>query len=181
MHTKRQELTTGYFGWCFLLFFVLTTIGLAILTIKFGMNLKPEVMVDTAGIVITLMGIFILIIELWEFRLVINFLQAEFQGTVIIDDGKVVLRKSGKETVFKISDLKRIDFYDRVFGSRAWTSNLTYSIFKFKSGEVVIIPSFKKNIYEVEKMFIGSGAKFSKRDRKFFELIPIVNSQNQIL
>jgi hypothetical protein len=143
--------------------------------------MKPEVTVDTSGIVITLLGIFILIIELWEVRLLINFLQAELQGTVIIDDGIVVLRKSGKETVFKISDLKSIDFCDRAFGSRAWTSHLTYAILKFKTGGVIIIPSFKKNIYEIEKMFIGSGARFSKRDRKFFELIPGVNSQNHIL
>lgn len=151
------------------------------MAIKFGINLKPEVTVDTSGIVITLLGIFILIIELWEVRLLINFLRAELQGTVIIDEGMIVLRKNGKETALKVSELKSIDFYDRVFGSRAWTSYLTYSILKFKTGDVIIIPSFKKNIYEVEKMFVGSGARFSKRDRKFFELIPRVNSKNQIL
>lgn len=143
--------------------------------------MSSEVMVDTTGIAIMLLGIFILIVELWEVRLLINFLQAELQGNVIIDDMIVILRKNGKENSFKISDLKSIDFYDRVFGSRAWTSNLTYSILRFKTGDAIIIPSFKKNIYEVEKMFVGSGVRFSKRDRKFFELIPKVNSQNQIL
>jgi len=178
---NKLELTTDFFGWCFLLFFALATIGLAVVAIKFGVNQKSEVIVDTFGIVTTLIGLFIITIELWEIRLLINFLQAELQGTVILSDGIVALRKRGKETVFKISDLRSIDLYGRVFGSKAWTSDLTYSILRFKTGEVIIIPSFKKNIYEVEKLFIGSGARFSKRDRKFFELIPRVDSQHHIL
>jgi cell division protein FtsX len=138
-----------------------------------GITNNSEVTVDTAGIVLILVGGLILVIELWEVRLLINFFQAEIRNKIFIDNGVLRIKKRGRESILKFTDIKSIDFYQPVFGSRSLTKHLNYSILKFKNSETIIITSFTKNTFDVEKMFSGIGIRKSWRDRKFFELIPL--------
>lgn len=138
-----------------------------------GITHKSEVIVDTTGIALILAGGLILVIELWEVCLLINFFQAEIRNKLFIDNGVLRIKKRGKESIQNFTDLKSIDFYRPVLGSRSLTKHLNYSILKFKNSETIVITSFTKNTFEVEKMFSGISIRKSWRDRKFFELIPL--------
>ncbi len=128
-------------------------------------------MVDLTGIGLISAAGFLLVVELWELSLLINLLKVELQGVKIIDGEVIVLKKRHNEIRYRIKDVIQIEFFDRVFGSKALTQHLTYSKIKFKSGDIIYITSFTLNLAEVEKLFPNKGIKKIRRERKFFELV----------
>jgi hypothetical protein len=165
-----KRFTTDYFRWGFMLFLNLILSATLALAIRWGLTYQKKYSLDLSGYSITLVGLTLLGLSIWETITLIDFIVKDVKGQVIISNRELKIVKHKHEAIFCLKDLQRIEFGMERNGSRSITSSLTFCKLVFKNKEIVLT-SFTVRQNEIQKLLINKSPIAVSMPRQFFSLI----------
>jgi hypothetical protein len=166
-----KKLTPDYDNWAFNNVIILFTILVAVGFINASLNNLSNPSIDHSGYLFIIVSSIWILHEIWELRLLLNYLITDLKKTIVITESEIYVTQRSSSKNYKLEDLREIELVDRIFGSKAITSHLTYSKLKFLNQEEVVLTSLISSVSEIEKLFAGQKTRIIRRSRKHFELI----------